>query len=110
VELYDFYHNGLEVILNLQRGLMDRHGNWKIIHHDASCDSSRFTEIRVWTLGRIPFRNIRVFDPHGDDIYNMPHLVCKFVDDGTPYEDFEYAARGERRDVRLYKRNRLADD
>lgn len=110
VELYDFYHNGVEVILNLQRGLVDKRGNWKIIHHDATYDAKEYEEIKVWTLGRIPWRNIRECDPPGDEYYSMPHLFCRFADDGTPYEEFVYAALGEGYDVRLEKGRRLADE
>ena len=30
LETYDFYHNGLVVILHLDRGILDRDGNWAI--------------------------------------------------------------------------------
>ncbi len=93
-EVYDFYHNGLVVIVHLDKGIMDKDGNWAIVpytHCDDPIDSEKYGEIKVWVLGRIPWRNIREVDMHGDEYYNMPHLYCAFADDGMPYEDFVYA-------------------
>jgi len=95
VELYDFYHNGLVVILGLDRGVIDTRGHWKVIRHDATYDESRFREIKVWHLGRVPWRNIRECDPDGDEYHNFPQLYCDFADNGMPYEDFVYAMLDE---------------
>lgn len=93
-EVYDFYHNGLVVIVHLDKGIMDKDGDWAIVpyaHYDDPIDPKKYGEIKVWVLGRIPWRNIRKVDLQGDEYYNMPHLYCSFADDGMPYEDFIYA-------------------
>lgn len=100
-EVYDFYHNGLVVIGHMDKGIIDRDGNWAIIpytHSDDPIDRDRYQVIKVWVLGRIPWRNIRHYDLGGDDYYNFPHLFCSFADDGTPYEELAYAICGEAED------------
>jgi len=42
--------------------------------------------MKVFTIGRIPFRNIFEIDEEGDEYYNFIHLHCRFADAGTPYE------------------------
>lgn len=95
LELYDFYHNGLVVILGIERAIIDREGRWAIVAHDQPFDQTQYREIRVWRLGRIPWRNIRHYDLEGDEYYNFPHLFCAFADNGTPYEEVTFALLGD---------------
>ena len=94
VELYDFYHNGLEVILGIDRGIIDNRGKWAAIEYDEDFDRTRYQAIKLWRLGRIPWHNIREYDLDGDEYYNCPHFYCRFADDGTPYEAVVYAMMG----------------
>lgn len=95
LELFDFYHRGIVVILDIERGLITNGHYWTTIAHDVDFDPSRFTEVKIWRLGKIPFRNIRHYDLHGDEFYNCPHLYCAFDNDDMPYEAFSYALVGE---------------
>jgi len=90
VELWDFYHNGLEVILNIVRGIIDANGQWARLGYDQKLDVSKYREINMWQIGRIPWRNIVIYDFNGDEIYPYPHLYCRFVGNGTPYEEIVY--------------------
>lgn len=95
VEPYDFYHNGLEVILNIQQVIMNREGQWRPISYEESFDESIFHRVKVWVIGRIPFQFIRAYDLQGDDYYREPHLYCAFANDGEPYEAIRYATVGD---------------
>ncbi|MCU1300750.1 MAG: hypothetical protein JWQ87_1034 [Candidatus Sulfotelmatobacter sp.] len=94
IELFDFYHNGIMVVLRIERGVIGDGGQWAIIPYDADFDRSRFRELNIWHLGMIPFRNIRHYDVSGDEYYNSPHVYCAFADDSQPYEGFAYAVVG----------------
>lgn len=97
LEPYDFYHNGIKVILWIESGVIEDcqgyAGNmhWAIIPFGADFDRTVFRPISIWKLGLIPYRNIRHYDPNGDEYYNEPHLYCDFNVNGMPYEGIEYA-------------------
>lgn len=107
VELYNLYHNGLEAILGIDRGIIDKHGQWAAIASDQHFDRTRYQEVKLWRLGRIPWRNIREYDLDGDEYYNGPHLYCRFADDGTPYEAVIYAMMGPDHDWPLNADNQF---
>jgi hypothetical protein len=90
VEVWDFYHNGLEVTLDVVRGVIDDDGGWRVLDYGESFDAGRFTEIKMFRIGRIPWRNIVAYDLDGDEYYPFPHLYCRFADDGQPYEAIVY--------------------
>jgi len=97
-EVYDFYHNGVAIIVRLEEGLLDANENWAFLPYDPKRtppDAQLYRPIKIWHLGRIPWRNIRVVDMDGDEYHICPHLFCYFADDGMPYEDFAYAVCGE---------------
>jgi hypothetical protein len=93
LETFDFYNNGIEGILNLEYALGSaRTRQWASLkygehQHDFTAE---FNLRKVFKTGKIPWRNIRHFDSHGDDFYNCSHLYCLFADDGMPYEGFGY--------------------
>jgi hypothetical protein len=95
VELYDFYHNGLEVILNIVHGIIDKDNNWSVIKYGQDFDHDIYSEIKMFLIGRIPYRNIVDYDFEGDEYYRMPHLYCMFAEQGEPYEGFGYVLLGE---------------
>ena len=101
VELFDFYHNGIKVILGIESGAIEDSfgfaGNmhWAITSYKADIDDTRFRRINIWRLGLIPFRNIRTYDLAGDGYYNFPHLYCEFSINEMPYERFANAVVGK---------------
>jgi hypothetical protein len=101
LELFDFYHNGIKVILGIESGAIEDGfgfpGNmhWAKTSYKADIDDTQFKAINIWHLGLIPFRNIRTYDLAGDEYYNFPHLYCEFSVNGMPYERFEYAVVGK---------------
>lgn len=94
VEPFDFYHNGLEVILGLHEGIISEAGDWKIIEQNEKFNQEEFRRKNILLIGLIPFSYIRAYDLHGDEFYNEPHLYCAFANNGEPYEDFRYVLAG----------------
>lgn len=90
LEVWDFYHNGLEFVLAGERGALDRDGYWGLLDRNQSFDSRRFREVRLYRLGRIPYANIVEYDVVGDEFYGSPHLYCRFANGGMPYEGFRH--------------------
>lgn len=90
LELWNFYHNGLEFVIWVDLGVRDADGYWAVLEHGQAFDSERFTEIRMFRLARIPYRNIVDYDIEGDEYYPQPHLYCRFADGGQPYEGFRH--------------------
>lgn len=90
VELWDFYFNGIEVILGIRHGVLDAEGRWSLVDYNQPFDHTRYAAIKIWELGRIPYRNIAEYDPDGDEYYPIPHFFCRFANDGMPYEGFVY--------------------
>jgi hypothetical protein len=98
VEIFDFYHGGIKVILQIENGVIEngcKSGHWAITEYNADFDREGFRQTGIWRLGLIPFRNIRHYDLCGDEYYNFPHLYCTFSVKGMPYEGFEYAVVGQ---------------
>jgi hypothetical protein len=110
VELYDFYHNGLLVIVWLSRGVIDNKGRWAIIEHKAFFDTTKFREIKIWHLGKIPWRNIRAYDLDGDEYYNFPHIWCTFANGQGPYEGMTFAILGDGYDWPLDDKKRISQE
>src|ERR1035438_4813707 len=94
LELFDFYERGLVVVLGIERGVIAAGNYWATIDYDTDFDASKFSEIKIWRLGKIPFRNIGLYDSEGDQNYPLPHLYCAFDNNGMPYEEFAYAVVG----------------
>jgi hypothetical protein len=104
LEILDFYHGGLECILDLQYALVDSEtGAWSLISYDRSKSSfsPRFSEGKVFVTGKIPWRNIWYYDMEGDEYYPQPHLYCAFDDSGEPYEGRGFFLLGDAREWEL---------
>jgi hypothetical protein len=89
LEILDFYHGGLQGILNLQYALLDTlTGKWSLLSDEESAKSfpRRFSKAKVYVTGKIPWRNILHYDMEGDQYFPQPHLYCTFADAGEPYE------------------------
>lgn len=107
VEPYDFYFGGLMVILDLVPGIMDSSGLWDVIAHNAPVDTTKFQVVTIYELGKIPWRNIRHYDPEGDEYYNEPHLYCLTESNGWPYEGRAHVLLGKDYDWHLDPKKRL---
>jgi hypothetical protein len=95
LETFDFYFNGIEGILNIEYVLASKFTkSWSLLPEKRVQEKfpDGFWPIKVFKTGRIPWRNIRHYDLRGDEYYPFPHLYCLYVDDGMPYEGFEYYA------------------
>ncbi len=101
VEPYDFYPGGLMVTLWGTTGVVDQDGRWALIRYNEPVPEPSFRRVGIWQVGKIPWRNIRHFDVHGDGYYNAPHLYCAFADAGEPYEGFAHFVQGQDLDWQL---------
>lgn len=93
LEVLDFYHGGLHGILDLQYALFDDETRkWCFLSYEQSQQvySDRFSILKIFTTGKIPWRNILHYDLQGDEYYRSPHLYCEYADSGQPYEGFGY--------------------
>ena len=93
LETFDFYHNGIEGILDVEYALVSEHSRqWASLKYGERERSfpRGLSVTKVFKTGKIPWRNIRHFDLRGDDFYNCPHLYCLYADNGMPYEGFGY--------------------
>jgi len=98
LEVFDFYFNGIEGILNIEYVLMsDETGDWSPLSSDQGDKPfpDGFHRVKVFKTGKIPWRNIRHYDLHGDEYYTSPHLYRLYADEGMPYEGFRYYAISE---------------
>lgn len=93
VEVYNFYYNGLELILNIRQVARNADGRWGLATEDFDASvHSGFRKLKAFVLGRVPFRFMVDYDMLGDEYYNQPHLFCRFANGGKPYESIGYAA------------------
>jgi hypothetical protein len=90
VELYNFYYNGIEVIIGIEKYISDSEGYWDIAQYDDITRLEKYDSYAAYAVGRIPYENIVEYDLSGDDFYNCPHIYCDFKDNGMPYEDVVY--------------------
>jgi hypothetical protein len=93
VEVYGFYYNGIELILNIRQVARNAEGLWGLTKEalDVSVPSG-FRKLNAFVLGRVPYRFMVDYDMLGDEYYNQPHLFCRFANGGKPYESVGYAA------------------
>ena len=110
VELYNFYFNGLEVIIGIEKAIIDGEGYWDIVHYDDESSLDKYQSSKVYVVGRIPFENIVEYDLDGDDFYNSPHIYCDFNNNGMPYEDIVYYTVSQETDSGLTYPHRLDNE
>jgi hypothetical protein len=110
LEVLDFYHGGLECILDLQHALLDSESRkWSLISYECSKSSfpPRLSTATVYVTGKIPWRNILYHDMRGDQYYPQPHLYCAFADSGEPYEGRAFFLATERYEFELRVEDRI---
>lgn len=95
--LWDFYHNGLEVISDNYDNVMikDKDGNFTLIQNNQSFDSTHYEKIKVFEIAQIPFQNIIDIDTTGCVNDSEPQIYCRFVNDSLPYESYRYVRRDD---------------
>lgn len=90
VETYDFYFNGIEVILNIQYVLSRPDASWSPIEYQRPYSATDGHLVKCFVIGRIPYRLIVDYDLEGDEYYQEPQLFCIFGEAGEPYEGIRY--------------------
>ena len=96
---YDLYHNGVEFWLSAASGapiVMDENGFWEPIDHfdDKKRNNPKYKFFYAMLIGRVPYHHIVDFITDGDEYTSEPHLFCKFIVDGMPYEEIYYKRQG----------------
>ena len=94
VEIYDWYHNGLEVraypyvvdakIKRLKEGADD--GSNRPDDYDI-------VNCKLEVFGCISLENIIDYDIDGDEYYRYPHLYCDYPCGSNPYESIRYRTK-----------------
>jgi hypothetical protein len=110
LEVLDFYHGGIHVILGIEYVLQDTWTRkWAVLTYEQSKLSfpTRFTQGKVFMTGKIPWRNILHYDMRGDEYYPQPHLYVQYADDGAPYEGFAYFLLGNGYEQELSPEHRI---
>jgi hypothetical protein len=110
LEILDFYHGGLECILDLQYALVDSETRkWSLISYERSKSSfpPRFSKEKVFVTGKIPCRDILHYDIQGDQYYPQPHLYCAFAESGEPYEGRGFFLLDDGREWELQTEDRV---
>ena len=93
VNVWDFYHNGISVIVGSPSAIIDKEGNWALTGYTHENQDEKLTQFPTLMLGLIPFRNIVDLDCLGDEYQQEPHLFCRFAEGGEPYERYSYLNR-----------------
>ncbi|WP_342416689.1 hypothetical protein NST83_04245 [Paenibacillus sp. FSL R10-2782] len=95
VESYDFYHNGIRVIIGIRELFIDRENNWGIIKNHSEKTYDQYHRVKAFEIGNIPFSNIIEYDINGDEFFIYPHLFCDFSNQGHPYESIDYVVENK---------------
>jgi len=91
VEPFDFYYNGLEVLLSVEYAEYIDNDECRILTYDEYKNKEDDPNIlKVYKIGRIPFSMIVDYDIEGDEYYPYPHIYCNFGYNGRPYESYIY--------------------
>lgn len=91
VEPFDFYYNGIEIILSIEYAELLESDECKILTYEEYKNKENSPDIiKVFKIGRIPFSMIVDYDIDGDEYYPYPHIYCNFGFNGQPYESFIY--------------------
>jgi len=93
VEPYDFYHNGLKVIIASRKIIIDEDGNWDVLIDESELSDLNFESEVAFEIGCISYENIIEYDIEGDEFYFYPHLFCDFRNGNNPYEQIDYAVQ-----------------
>jgi hypothetical protein len=105
-EVWNFYFNGLEIIILPEEGVIDGQGRWAVVANGQKYGAS-YRKVTIICVGRIPWRNIVEYDLSGDNHYREAHVYCKFADNGRPYEGIVYYLAEDERYWLLENKNRL---
>ena len=93
VNIFGLYHNGIEIIVNSRSAVIFKDDTWSISNVDKF-ESDECIIKNLYILGRIPYSAIIDYDLAGDEFYDEPHIYCKYLFNGEPYEDFRYVVPG----------------
>ena len=86
VEVFNFYHNGLQVFTYPYAIT----AKVRVSESENEENSESIEEMRLYVVGCIPFENIIAYDADGDEYYPYPHLFCDFSNGSDPFEDIVY--------------------
>lgn len=89
VEIYDFYYNGIEVILGMEYAEILDDRTLRILPY-SEYNKKLEDCIKILKIGRIPYSVIIDYDPEGDEYYRETHFYCNYGFNGQPYERIIY--------------------
>jgi hypothetical protein len=86
-EIKSLYHKGMEFIIGIDEIQVFEDYTWDFVPND---NEPKGELIKVAKVGQINFNDIIDYDIDGDEFYMFPHLFCKFIHKGTPFENIYY--------------------
>jgi len=89
INLWDFYHNGLELISRGGYAIFDEEGYWDILdwQGDTRENNPKYKKTSFFRFPRIPYEYIVDYDIELDDYYDLPTIYVEYAKDGMPYEE-----------------------
>jgi len=85
-ELHRSFHKGLEFIIGIHDIIQLPDNKWRFLKHDEE----NLESYRVYSIGKINYNEIMDYEIDGNEYDICPHIYCKFVHNGTPFEDIYY--------------------
>lgn len=86
-EINSLYHNGMEFIFGLKEIELFKDNTWDFVKNRDEVTGVRIT---VAEVGQINFQDIVEYDMDGDPHYFSPHIYCRFIHKGLPFENTYY--------------------
>lgn len=86
-EIKSLYNNGMEFIIGIEKIQVFENNTWDLV---TSEDKPTGNLIKVAKVGQINFADIVDYDVDGDNYYVFPHIFCRFIYQGTPFENIYY--------------------
>jgi hypothetical protein len=85
-EIKSLYHKGMEFVIGIKNIQVFDDYSWDFITEAKPTGKV----IKVAKVGQINFSNIVEYDIKGDEYYICPHIYCKFIYKGSPFENVYY--------------------
>ena len=83
-EIKSLYYQGMEFIFGIEEIKVYEDDTWDFKSEEE--DLIPFRKVKVAKVGQINFSDIVDYDINGDELYISPHIFCKFIHKGTPFE------------------------
>ncbi|MGP1990961.1 hypothetical protein D9V96_003665 [Zobellia laminariae] len=87
VEILRLYHSGIEFIYSVKQIQIFENYSWDFTNENSTNNKEK---MNVYEIVQINFKDIVGYNMKGDEFYIYPHIFCKFLHKGTPFEKIYY--------------------